>query len=52
MVAHRLSTIRHADRICVLNETGICEEGTHDGLMTKNGAYAALYRKSMNESNG
>ena len=52
VVAHRLSTIRHADRICVLNETGICEEGTHDGLMTKNGAYAALYRKSMNESNG
>lgn len=50
VVAHRLSTIRHASRICVLNETGICEEGTHDQLMALNGAYAALYRRSTNDT--
>jgi len=46
IVAHRLSTIRNADRICVLTDSGICEEGTHDELMAKNGEYAALYRQS------
>ena len=43
VIAHRLSTIRNAERILVLTEKGIEEEGTHEELMTKKGAYEALY---------
>ncbi len=44
VIAHRLSTIRNAKRILVLTENGIEEEGTHEELIQKNGAYAALYQ--------
>ena len=43
MIAHRLSTVRHADRILVLTEDGIVEEGTHDRLMAAGGVYAGLH---------
>lgn len=43
-IAHRLTTIRNADRIVVLTEDGIVEEGSHDELMAKNGIYAGMYR--------
>ena len=43
IVAHRLSTIRSADKIFVIDRGVIKEEGTHDELMEKNGAYKALY---------
>ena len=43
IVAHRLSTIRSADRIFVIDNGEIKEEGTHEELVTKNGAYKALY---------
>ncbi|HAN44300.1 MAG TPA: thiamine ABC transporter permease [Ruminococcaceae bacterium] len=42
-IAHRLTTIRNATKILVLDETGIAEQGTHDELMSKNGVYSKLY---------
>jgi ATP-binding cassette subfamily B protein len=43
LIAHRLSTVRAADRIIVLKEGKIIEEGDHTGLMSKGGHYAELY---------
>ena len=45
VIAHRLTTIQNAERILVLTENGIEEEGTHQELLAKNGVYAHLYRK-------
>ena len=42
VIAHRLTTVRNADRILVLTEDGIVEEGRHDQLMAANGYYARL----------
>lgn len=42
-VAHRLSTIKHADEICVLHEGKIVERGTHDELIRKDGYYKKLH---------
>ncbi|MQR94679.1 ABC transporter ATP-binding protein [Fictibacillus phosphorivorans] len=47
VIAHRLSTIRNAGRIIVLTNEGIVEEGTHDVLLNRNGAYAQLYNKQF-----
>ncbi len=44
VIAHRLSTVRHADRILVLTADGIVEEGRHDELMRQDGVYAGLHR--------
>ncbi|MGV8855535.1 MAG: ABC transporter ATP-binding protein [Devosia sp.] len=44
VIAHRLSTVRHADRIVVLTADGIGEQGTHDTLMAAGGLYAGLHR--------
>lgn len=43
-MAHRLSTIQDADRIIVLDDGEIVEEGTHELLLSQNRAYADLYR--------
>lgn len=43
VIAHRLSTIQNADKIVVINEGEIVEEGNHKALLSKNGAYATLY---------
>ncbi|WP_078380759.1 ABC transporter ATP-binding protein [Sutcliffiella halmapala] len=47
VIAHRLSTIRNAGRIIVLTEDGIVEQGTHDALLARDGAYANLYSKQF-----
>ena len=47
IIAHRLSTIQGAQRILVLDENGICEEGTHQSLMAQGGVYAKLYEASF-----
>lgn len=44
VIAHRLSTIRNAERILVLSEKGVEEEGSHEELLKKEGAYASLYK--------
>lgn len=44
LVAHRLSTIRDADLICVLHRGRVAESGTHDQLMARRGQYAALWQ--------
>lgn len=50
VIAHRLSTIRDADLILVMENGQIVERGTHDELITSNGAYAALYRAQFARS--
>ena len=49
VVAHRLSTIRDADNIIVMNNGSIVETGNHDELMEKNGFYADLYNSQFSE---
>jgi ATP-binding cassette, subfamily B, bacterial len=43
IIAHRLSTVRHADKIVVLTQDGVQEEGTHDQLYSLDGLYRQLY---------
>ena len=43
LIAHRLSTVKAADRIVVMDKGTIIEEGNHDGLLKQSGHYATLY---------
>jgi ATP-binding cassette subfamily B protein len=49
VIAHRLSTVRHADRIHVLEHGRVVETGTHDELARTGGLYAALWRVQTGE---
>ncbi len=51
VVAHRLSTVRNADRILYISNYGIAESGTHEELMKLNGLYAALNKAGLQEEN-
>jgi subfamily B ATP-binding cassette protein MsbA len=48
IIAHRLSTVQHADRIVMMNAGRIVEIGSHSQLLAQNGAYANLYRLGLN----
>lgn len=49
VVAHRLSTIRHADQVLVMDQGKIIERGTHKQLLAMGGTYARLYRKFIRQ---
>jgi ATP-binding cassette subfamily B protein len=48
-VSHRISTVRNADQILVLDGGRIVERGRHDELVESNGVYAELHRKQLLE---
>ena len=50
VVAHRLSTVKNAHEIVVIDSRGIVERGTHDALMAKNGEYKKLYSYQFRET--
>src|SRR5262249_40030210 len=47
VIAHRLSTVRHAERIVVLTDSGVEEQGTHEELIALEGTYANLYNVQL-----
>ena len=49
IIAHRLSTVKNADRILVFSKGKIIEQGTHDSLMEQGGFYASLYNSQYDE---
>ena len=52
VIAHRLSTVLHADKIVVMEQGKIVEVGKHAELLAKNGVYAALYLSGQNQGTG
>jgi ABC-type multidrug transport system fused ATPase/permease subunit len=49
VIAHRLSTVRNADRILVMDKGRVVDEGPHDALLARGGLYADLYRLQFEE---
>ncbi len=52
LIAHRLSTVMHADRIHVLEQGRIVEQGGHDALLAEKGLYYAMWRQQVGERRG
>jgi ATP-binding cassette subfamily B multidrug efflux pump len=52
VIAHRLSTVRRADKILVMQDGRIVEQGPHEVLLARGGVYAELYRMGFKEDNG
>ena len=52
IIAHRLSTVRRADRLVVLDRGRVVEEGTHSELLALGGLYARLYSRQFREDEG
>ena len=52
VVAHRLATIRHVDRIIVLSRSGVVEQGSHESLMAAKGEYYRLYMAQFDKKDG
>ena len=48
VIAHRLSTIINADKILVIHNGELVEQGTHDELIRKKGRYTTLYKRGFN----
>jgi ABC-type multidrug transport system fused ATPase/permease subunit len=51
MISHKLNTITHCDKILVIDEGRVIEEGTHLSLLENNGLYAELYQTYQNTQN-
>ena len=49
VIAHRLSTVMHADQILVLDKGSLVERGTHDDLLALNGLYAGLWQRQTEQ---
>ena len=49
VIAHRLSTVRRADQILVIESGAVAERGTHDELLARGGTYAELYRTQFSD---
>jgi ATP-binding cassette subfamily B protein len=52
VIAHHLSTIRHADVIFVIDDSELAEQGTHESLLARNGVYAKLHRIQIPDGSG
>lgn len=50
IVSHRISSLRYADKIIVLDNGRVVEEGSHDELLQRNGMYAEMYTKQLSET--
>jgi len=50
VIAHRLSTVKHADNIVVVQDGKIAEQGTHDDLMQRCGSYRTLVETQLNKN--